>query len=179
VPVIALRAEIYWYWIAVYFFGGLSLVFLDFATLQFLKLGTSKNTLIYFFQAIIIISFIGVAYILMSGFETKEVLLSDVSDLDIADMKAKAYLFMSMGIYLGIPNFIFLRFLWTSDKTTFAYKKVKILELGILLTSAGMGLDGVRIADNFGMILIRWLVMAGGLVIMAGLLYGKKKEPVQ
>ena len=118
----------------------------------------------------------GVAYFLLSGFETKEVILSDVSDLDIADMMVKAYLFVSMGIYLGIPNFIFLRFLWTSDKTTFAYKKVKILEVGILLTSAGMGLDGVRIADNFGMTLIRWLVMAGGLVIMAGLLYGKKKE---
>ena len=165
--------EFYWFWILVYFFGGLALIFQDFATVQFLK-SEKRAKLVNFLIILIALSFAGVVYFLFfNQFDTKLVVLSDVTDLDIDNIIIKGYLFLSMGIYILIPNAIFIYFIKVAD-SGFVRKKVCMIEIGVLLTCIGMGLDGVRIADNFGMILIRWLVMIGGLIIIAGLVYRKK-----
>ncbi len=101
----------------------------------------------------------------------------DVSDLTIANPFVYFYFTLFLFLYIFIPNAIFIIYLIKSpDKDTFAYKRVRIIELGILLFSISIALDGLRFPSNIGILIIRIILMIGGLITMKGFLMKPPSE---
>ena len=166
---------IYPFFAVSYAMGGTALIFLDFATINQSPQKDSK--LMKVAILLIIISYIMVIVILINGFAVELVLFMDVIDLKI--INPIVYFFFSGLILLFIffPNAIFINYLLKApDKTTFAYKRVRIIELGIILFSIGIALDGMRLPLDMGIFVVRIILMVGGLITLRGFLMKPSSE---
>lgn len=160
---------LYPYWALAYAFGGSAMVVLSIAAIEMSKLRelSYKKYLI----TIILITGISTFFILLIGFEVALIIFMDVSDLTITNPFVYIYFTILIIFYLFFPNAIFINFLIRSpEKDSFTYKRIKILELGILLFSIGTALDGMRFPSNIGILIARIILLMGGLIIVRGLL---------
>ena len=74
-------------------------------------------------------------------------------------------------LYIIIPNAIFLNYLRNEDdKKSFGYKRVRIIELGVLLFCIGIAGDGMRLGGDVGILIFRLIMLVGGIVTMKGYL---------
>jgi len=166
---------LYPYFACAYGFGGLALIFLDFATLNLTRM--KKSTLIKLLRIIILISFIIVIIAFTIGFETGLTTFMDVSDLKILNPFVYYYFTFIILFYVFFPNAIFIKYLIEApSKTDPSYKRIRIIEVGILLFSISIALDGIRLPSNIGILIIRLILMIGGLIIMKGFLLKQSSE---
>ncbi|MFX1337486.1 MAG: hypothetical protein ACFFDK_02625 [Promethearchaeota archaeon] len=155
------------YWRAAYLFASLSLIFLDLASLKLAEI--SNKSLLILLYLLIIVTYIVMATILFLGFEVEITIFMDVSDLRIVNSLVYIYFLILLLFYLALPNSIFFNYLRKGlSKTTFAYKKVQIIEIGLLLFTIGTILDGARFPSNIGILIARIIIMIGGLFMMRG-----------
>ena len=160
---------LYPFWALSYAFGGLALISLDFATLNLTKNKESK--IMKYIKIIIIINYFGILVVLLMGFEMELIVFMDVSDLIIKDIYIYVFFTLSILFYISFPNYIFISYLIKSpEKDSFAYKRVRIIELGILLFTVGLAFDGMRFPSNIGILIIRIIIAIGGLITMKGFL---------
>jgi len=160
---------LYPFWALSYGFGGLALISLDFASLDQIK--NRESTLIKIIRIIILASFALVLIILFTGFDQELIIFMDVSDLTIKDPFVYFYFTFVIILYIFFPNAIFINYLIKSDeKDTFTYKRVRIIALGILVFSISLALDGMRLPSNIGILILRIMLMIGGLITMKGFL---------
>ena len=163
------KIVLYPFWAVCYGFGGLALISLDFASLDQIK--NRESTLIKIIRIIILASFSLVLIILFTGFDQDLTIFMDVSDLTIKNPFVYFYFTFVIMLYIFFPNAIFINYLIKSDeKDTFTYKRVRIIELGILVFSISLALDGMRFPSNIGILIIRIFLMIGGLITMKGFL---------
>ncbi len=164
--------SLYPFWAVAYFLAGTSFVMLDFATFSLMQ--EKQTTLSKILISIIIITYIIAIIILSIGFEVELIVFSDVSDLTIKNIYVYLFFTCILLFYFSIPNAINIKFLLTSeDKNTFVYKRVRIIEFGILLFSIGMIFDGLRFAFLFANFIGRIIAAIGGLLIVKGFLMKK------
>lgn len=160
---------LYPFWALAYALGGSSMVALDFATIEMSEI--KKSTYKKYIIIIILVTWISTFVILFIGFEVALITFMDVSDLMISNSFVYFYFTILILFYLFFPNAIFIRFLIKShDKTEFIYKRIRIIELGILLFSIGIALDGMRFPSNLGIFIARLIIMIGGILMVKGLL---------
>lgn len=166
---------LYPFWACAYGFGALALIFLDFATLNLTRI--KKSIIIKSIRIIIFISFIVVLLILIIGFELKLTIFMDVNDLSIENPFIYIYFTVIILFYVFFPNAIFIKYLIeTPTKKDSTYKRIRIIELGILLFSIGIALDGIRIPSNEGILIVRIILMIGGLITMKGFLMKQSSD---
>lgn len=162
---------LYPFWALAYAFGGTALVFLAFASLE---LTQKKFNII---KIIILVTYVGILILLVIGFEVALTIFMDVSDLTIVNQIVYISFTILILFYVIFPNAIFLNFLRKSpSKTTLAYKKVRTIELGVILWSIGFLLDGARFPSNIGILIARLITMIGGLIMIIGFFLMKKIE---
>jgi len=163
------KTILYPFWAFAYAFGGLALISLDFATLNLTK--KQESTILKFIRIIILVGYIGVLIILIIGFEMELIVFMDVSDLTIINPFVYFYFTLLILFYIFFPNAIFINYLRKSpEKNTFTYKRVRTIEVGILLFCIGMALDGARIPSNIGILIARLIELIGGIITMKGYL---------
>ena len=163
------KTLLYPFWALAYGFGGLALISLDFATLDLTR--KKESTFYRIIKIIIFVSYISVLVILLIGFEQELTIFMDVSDLTIANPFVYYYFTILIVFYIFFPNTIFIIYLIKSpSKNEFAYKRVRIIELGIFLFTICIALDGMRLGGNIGTLIIRLIMTIGGLITMKGFL---------
>ena len=160
-------------WAAIYAIGALALISLDFATLDLTRM--KESNFLKFIKIIILISFVGALILLFIGFyvEVVELLVfMDVTDLSFKNPFFYLYASTVILLYIFFPNAIFIIYLIKSseEKDSFTYKRVRIIEIGILLWTICIALDGIKFPSNIGILIIRIFLMIGGLITMKGLL---------
>ena len=165
-------------WAFIYVIGALALISLDFATLDLTYM--KESNFFKFIKAILLVSFVGVLILAFIGFNVEFVELlvfMDVTDLAINNPYVYLYAIIIILFYIFFPNAIFIIYLikWPS-KTDFQYKKLRIIEIGILLWTICFALDGIKFPSNIGILIIRIFLMIGGLITMKGLLMKPTSE---
>jgi hypothetical protein len=166
---------IYPFWAFIYGIGGLALISLDFATLDLTYM--KESNLFKLIKAIIVVS-LAVAWILLIiGFDVELLVFMDVTDLAVKDPFIYIYMTIIISLYIFFPNAIFIIYLirWP-EKTEFKYKKLRAIEIGILMFSICFTLDAIKIPSNIGILIIRILLMVSGLIILKGLLMKPKDK---
>jgi hypothetical protein len=163
---------LYPYWAVAYFLAGTCFVMLAFATLSLMR---EKQTIFSkVLILIIIITYIIAIIVLSIGFEVEIIIFSDVTDLTIKNIYVYMFFTCILLFYLSIPNAINIKFLLTSEsKGDFVYKRVRIIELGIMLFSIGMIIDGLRFSFFFANFIGRIIAAVGGLLMVKGFLMKK------
>lgn len=153
-----------------YAFGATALIALAFASLDLTKMKESalfkiiRITMMATYASVLIILLIG-------GFEQELIVFMNVTDMTIEDPFVYYYFTILILFYIFFPNAINIMYLIKSDeKDTFTYKRVRIIEIGILIWSICILLDGMRFPSNIGILIIRIILMIGGLVTMKGFL---------
>ena len=159
---------VYPFWAFIYGMGGLALISLDFATLDLTYM--KESNLVKFIKAIIVVSLAGGWILLIIGFDVELLVFMDVTDLTVKDPFAYIYMTIILLSYIFFPNAIFIIYLIKWPSRTVIHKKLRIIELGILLFSICFTLDAIKIPSNIGILIIRILLMISGLIIMKGLL---------
>ena len=156
-------------WAFIYAIGGLALISLDFATLDLTRM--KESNFLKFIKAIIVVSLVGGLILLIIGFDVELLIFMDVTDLTVKDPFVYIYMTIILLSYIFFPNAIFIIYLikWPS-KTDFQYKKLRIIEMGILMWTICFALDGIKFPSNIGILIIRIILMIGGLITMKGLL---------
>jgi len=163
---------LYPFWAVSYLLAGTSIVMLDFATFRLMRETLTKLSKIII--SIVIISYLIAILLLIVGFEVELIIFSDVSDLTIKNIYVYIYFTCTLLLYLSIPNAFNLNFLRTSvSKSDFAYKRVRIIELGIFLFSIGVIFDGLRFSFFLANFIGRIISAIGGLLMVKGFLMKK------
>ena len=161
------------YWKAAYLLAALSLVFLDLAVINLIKLKRSIYTKII--TTLIVITYIIAAILIIVGFDVGLVTFMDVTDLTINDQAIYLLFVFLMLFYLSIPNIFFINYLRKLPSKSILFKKSLYIELGLFLFSIGTILDGARLPNNYGILILRLIIMVGGLFMIKGF-YTKLKE---
>ncbi|MBN1801080.1 MAG: hypothetical protein JW891_06195 [Candidatus Lokiarchaeota archaeon] len=160
-------ALLYPYWALCYAMGALALISLDMAVLN---LSSSHGSL--FFKVLFVIiplSFASVIIVLIMGFQVDLVLFMGVNDLKIGNVIVYIYFIVLIVFYIALPNAIFINFLIKErSQKTFAYKRVRIIEIGVLMFSIGIALDGMRLPSDIGIFIARVILLMGGLFVARG-----------
>jgi len=159
---------LYPFWAFIYAIGGLALIALDFATLDLTEM--KESNFFKFIKIIIVVSLAGGWILLIIGFDVKVLVFMDVTDLAVKDPFVYLYMSIVILLYIFFPNAIFIIYLIKWPSRTVIHKKLRIIELGILLFSICFTLDAIKIPSNIGILIIRILLMISGLIIMKGLL---------
>ncbi len=152
-----------------YAFGATALIALAFASLDLTKMKESalfkiiRITMMATYASVLIILLIG-------GFEQELIVFMNVTDMTIEDPFVYYYFTILILFYIFFPNAINIMYLIKSEKDTFTYKRVRMIEIGILIWSICILLDGMRFPSNIGILIIRIILMIGGLVTMKGFL---------
>ncbi len=160
-------ALLYPYWAFCYAFGALSLISLDGAVLN---LSPNRESLIFKILAVIIaLTFISVIIVLIMGFNVDLVLFMGFNDLKIGNIFVYIYFISVIVFYITLPNAIFISFLIKNrSEKDFAYKRVRIIEIGIIMFSIGIALDGMRFPSDIGIFIARVILLIGGLFVAMG-----------
>jgi hypothetical protein len=164
------KSVLYPYWVMGYTAGATALIALAFASLDLTKM--KESVVFIIIRIIILVTYAGVLIILfVGGFEQKITVFMDVSDLTIEDQFVFYYFMILILFYIFFPNAINIMFLIKEEeKDSFAYKRVRMIEIGILIWSMCILLDGLRFPSNVGILIIRIVLMIGGLITMKGFL---------
>ena len=164
------KAVIYPFFALSYAFGAFALITLAFASLDLTEM--KNSTLSKIIRIIIVVTCASVFLILLiGGYEQKLIVFMDVTDLTIEDPFVYYYFTGLIVFYIFFPNAINIKFLIKStEKDTFTYKRIRIIEIGILIWSICILLDGMRFRSNIGILIIRISFVIGGLITMKGFL---------
>ncbi len=164
------KTVLYPFWAISYGFGATALIALAMASLDQTKMKESVISIII--RIVIIATYALVLIILLiGGFEQQLVIFMDVTDLTIENQFVYYYFTILILFYIFFPNALYIVYLIkSSEKDTFTYKRVRIIEIGILIWSICILLDGMRFPSNMGILIIRIILMIGGLITMKGFL---------
>jgi len=167
---------LYPFWALSYAFGATALITLAFASLDLSKM--KESALFNIIRIIIVATYASVLLILLiGGFEQELIVFMDVTDMTIGDPFVYYYFTILILFYIFFPNALNILFLIKSEeKDDFAYKRVRIIEIGILIWSICILLDGMRFPSNMGILIIRIFLMIGGLVTLKGFLMKPEKK---
>jgi len=170
------KTVLYPFWVMGYTAGATALISLAFASLDQTKI--KESIIIIIIRIIILVTYAGVLIILfVGGFEQELVVFMDVTDLTIEDNFVFYYFTILILFYIFFPNAIYIMYLLKSEeKDSFTYKRVRIIEIGILIWSLCILLDGLRFPSNIGILIIRIILMIGGLITMKGFLMKPKEK---
>ncbi len=160
---------LYPYWAYCYVLGALSLISLDIAVLT---LSPYRGSLIFkIFAMIIALTFVSVIIVLILGFNVDIVRFMGFNDLRISDTLVYIYFFILIVFYITLPNAIFINFIIKGrSEKSYAYKRVRIIEIGIIMFSIGIALDGLRFPFDIGIFIARVILLVGGLFVAKGFL---------
>ena len=164
------KTVLYPFWAISYGFGATALIALAMASLDQTKMKESVISIII--RIVIIATYALVLIILLiGGFEQQLVIFMDVTDLTIENQFVYYYFTILILFYIFFPNALYIVYLIkSSEKDTLTYKRVRIIEMGILIWSICILLDGMRFPSNMGILIIRIILMIGGLITMKGFL---------
>ncbi len=164
------QTVLYPFWAISYGFGATALIAIAFASLDQTKMKESVISIII--RIVIIATYALVMIILLiGGFEQELVIFMDVTDMNIENQFVFYYFTILILFYIFFPNALYIVYLIkSSEKDTFTYKRVRIIEIGILIWSICILLDGMRFPSNMGILIIRIILMIGGLITMKGFL---------
>ena len=103
------------------------------------------------------------------GFEVDLVLFMGYNDLKIGNIFVYIYFSGLIFFYIALPNAVFLSFLIKNrSEKDFAYKRVRIIEIGIIMFSVGIALDGMRFPSDIGIFIARVILLIGGIFVAWG-----------
>lgn len=160
-------ALLYPYWAFCYAMGALALISLDIAVLTLSKY---RDSVVFKVLVVIIsLTFISVIVVLLMGFQVNLVFFMGVNDLKIGNTIVYIYFICLIVFYIALPNVIFIEYLIKERiNKTFAYKRVRIIEIGIIMFSLGIALDGMRIPSDVGIFIARVILLLGGIFVARG-----------
>lgn len=154
------------YWTAAYLLAALSFIFLDFAIINLIELKHSIYTKII--TTLIVITYVIAAILIIVGFDVRLVIFMDVTDLTINDQVIYLLFIFLMLLYLSIPNIFFINYIRKFPSKSILFKRSVYIELGLFLFSIGSILDGARFPSNLGILIMRIIIMIGGLFMIIG-----------